>query len=307
MEFNLDNRQDKLKVIIGNIKMEFPKFPIINHCPNWLKEISNEKQIIIDPNLFFDLNGIKDFFYGISTNSFKITIQNCKTIADLAKLSGSKKIYKNATKFINENLKSISDVMVEIINEKPECKNNNGLKEIDNENKIIYLAQHYNELLKYPDLLKNIEINKHFNILQLALKYHDKSDFDLHGLFSFVINLLKDGNNQNYSVLLSLFDPTEFNIDEIEQLINCKNFDKSFLNFKTINFLTTIKQNRETIKEQGEKISKLQNQYDDIKKILLNLQKEMQDANKQQTKKIDQIMNEQNLKIQEIINNNTAV
>ena len=99
-----------------------------------------------------------------------------------------------------------------------------------------------------------------------------KKDFDIHGLISFVLKLLSNEKNQDYSILLSLFDPTDFDVNEIEQLIKCKNFHKPFLNFKTINFLTTIKNNRDSINKHEQKIIQLEKQYNEMKQLLINFQ-----------------------------------
>ena len=280
MEISLDQNQTTFNVIIGNTMMKFPIYPIINFCPNLTHEIFNEKTIILDSS--FDLNGVRDFFEGISKNALKITILNCDALSKLSLMSGSEEIYSKVTKFINENQKSIPDVMNEVINDEP--RNNNEYDEIDKKNNLLFMAQHYNELLKYPELLKNIKITQHYNILQMALNHYDKKNFDIHGLISFVINLLKNEKNQDYSVLLTLFDPVEFTFSEIEQLASCSNFDKSCLNFPTIEFLKTMK-------EQEEKIKYLEMQVQQFDSTLKNYINEL-------IQQIQQILSEQNSKMQ---------
>ena len=283
MEISLDQNQTTFNVIIGNTMMKFPIYPIINFCPNLTHEIFNEKTIILDSS--FDLNGVRDFFEGISKNALKITILNCDALSKLSLMSGSEEIYSKVTKFINENQKSIPDVMNEVINDEP--RNNNEYDEIDKKNNLLFMAQHYNELLKYPELLKNIKITQHYNILQMALNHYDKKNFDIHGLISFVINLLKNEKNQDYSVLLTLFDPVEFTFSEIEQLASCSNFDKSCLNFPTIEFLKTMK-------EQEEKIKYLEMQVQQFDSTLKNYINEL-------IQQIQQILSEQNSKMQALI------
>ncbi|KAK8881467.1 hypothetical protein M9Y10_004203 [Tritrichomonas musculus] len=262
------------KVIIGNdTEMNFPIYPIISFCPNWAQDILNEKKIKLEP--IFDLNSVRDFFDGIANDTISITNENCVSISKLALLSGSNEIYEESMKIVNETYSNIPEILNEIINENKNSQNNNNSQKTDHHNKEIYLAQHYNELLKYPELIKNLELSQHLRIIQIALRCHKKDDFDIHGLISFAINCVQE--DRKYSILFSPLDPNDFTIDELQQLLTCPNLDKFFLNFKTIDFLTTIKNNKEKIEKQQQEINQLRNIFNDIKQLIIDQQATMND------------------------------
>lgn len=236
-KYRLNDKKEMFKVIIGNdTEMNFPIYPIISFCPNWAQDILNEKKIKLEP--IFDLNSVRDFFDGIANDTISITNENCVSISKLALLSGSNEIYEESMKIVNETYSNIPEILNEIINENKNSQNNNNSQKTDHHNKEIYLAQHYNELLKYPELIKNLELSQHLRIIQIALRCHKKDDFNIHGLISFEINCVQE--DRKYSILFSPLDPNDFAIDELQQLLTCPNLDKFFFNFKTIDFLTTI-------------------------------------------------------------------
>lgn len=288
MECNLN---DTFKVIIGNIKMKYQVFPIVYHCPNWIDQITNNKKLTLDGQL--DINGVRDFFDGLQRNSVHITPDNCKTILDLAKLSGAQKIMENATNIFNENQKTIPEVAEELIKN---AQNGN----IDSHCDEVFLAKHYNELLMYPQLLKNIDIANHYRILKLAIQ-NDKENFNLHQFLDFLIDSMQsDDKNKKFSVLLSLFNPIEFNEDEIIRLSKCKNYDDSFTKYRSSDFLTIIEQNNKQILKQDEIIQKLQSNQEQM----INQFNELQKSNKEIKEQIQAILNFQSTNLIEKINEN---
>ena len=108
-----------------------------------------------------NLNGVHDFFDGILNKQINFTNDNCQTILKLSELSGSTKIKEQVKIFIN-NQKPPQDILKELIkeNETNKMKQNNEDNIKDQQDKEIYLGKHYNEILIFPELLKNIEISK---------------------------------------------------------------------------------------------------------------------------------------------------
>lgn len=284
MECNLN---DTFKVIIGNIKMKYQVFPIVYHCPNWNNQITNNKKLILDGQL--DINGVKDFFDGLQINSVHITPDNCKTILDLAKLSGAQKIMENATNIFNENKRTIPEVAEELIKN---TQNGN----IDSHCDEVFLSKHYNELLMYPQLLKNIDIANHYRILKLAIQ-NDKENFNLHQFLDFLIDSMQN-DDKKYSVLLSLFNPIEFKEDEIIRLSKCKNYDDSFTKYRSSDILTIMEQNNKQMLKQAEIIQKLQSNQEQM----INQFNELQKSNKEIKDQIQVILNFQSTNLIEKIN-----
>lgn len=264
------HQSGSFKVIIGDIKMKYPIYPILHYCPKWADQILKDKRLILDPTP--NLNAVKDFFDGLNSNGVDITIDNCKTILELSTKAGSEKLAHNAESVYNDSQRTIPEIVTEYIQEKKDNKKDTHSTEV-------YLAKHYNELLKFPGLLKNIEISHHHKILQLAYN-NDKEGFDFHSFLSFMIEMFENNCERKYSVLFSFFNFMDFEIDQIERLLNCQNFDQSYINHQGFNFLTTIKKNREELKIQNETIKQLQdnqlqinNDIKEIKELILNQQK----------------------------------
>ncbi|KAK8895217.1 hypothetical protein M9Y10_023659 [Tritrichomonas musculus] len=300
------HQSGSFKVIIGDIKMKYPIYPILHYCPKWADQILKDKRLILDPTP--NLNAVKDFFDGLNSNGVDITIDNCKTILELSTKAGSEKLAHNAESVYNDSQRTIPEIVTEYIQEKKDNKKDTHSTEV-------YLAKHYNELLKFPGLLKNIEISHHHKILQLAYN-NDKEGFDFHSFLSFMIEMFENNCERKYSVLFSFFNFMDFEIDQIERLLNCQNFDQSYINHQGFNFLTTIKKNREELKIQNETIKQLQdnqlqinNDIKEIKELILNQQKTINEIDsikqtleetKGQTNHISELITQQQSSINEI-------
>lgn len=206
-------------------------------------------KLILKEELSSDINGVKNFFDGLLNDSVDITIDNCQTILKLATFSGNNEIIENATTIVNESQRSIPDVITEF---QEKSKTNEDLHHIE-----VYLAKHYNEMLRFPHLIKNIEVPQHLKILQLAIQHYGRENFDFHGFINFIIELFENNCDKKYSILLSLFDPFYFEIEEIERLSNCQSVDFSYMKFKCSNFISSIKQNKQQIAEQNEQIKQI--------------------------------------------------
>lgn len=109
-------------------------------------------------------------------------------------------------------------------------------------------------------------------ILQNALNFGDKKSFDYHGFINFVIQKVEKKDGREYSVLLSLFNLFDFDIDDLDRLLKCENFDESFFNQKNIkSLITKIKEDQEKTKQLETKYEQLQSQVKQITKILENV------------------------------------
>lgn len=110
-------------------------------------------------------------------------------------------------------------------------------------------------------------------ILEIAVKYNDHNIFNFHDFLNFVIRMLEKPNGRKYSVLLSLFNVKDFNLDDIEKLYKCENFDKSFIKNDTEYFISIIKEDEEKIKKLEIKYEQSQSQIKKINLIIDSLLK----------------------------------
>ena len=267
MEFTLHENPATFTVLIGNIKMEYPISKILDYVPLWAPKILSEKIITIDEDL--NLNGVRDFFNIILTKKSNIiNDENSLTILKLGESSGSQDIIEEAKTYINKNQKTIEELMKEIAEEKQHSTNSDTNNSNKEDHYLIeqHLSKHYNEMLQYPEILKNIEISKHYRIVKKALKHYQKDEFNYRGFISFVIDTIEKGLDRHYCSLLSLIELDDFDINEIERLCKCPHFDERFLNCIVVNFINKFKENDDKVIKQEENIKNLQVQFEEFRK-----------------------------------------
>lgn len=126
-----ESTPSEFTIIVGNIKMKYPKCPIIKNCPQWIDQIVNKEELnLIDID---DINGIKDFFDGLTNEFIQFTPNNCYTILNLAKKAGSMKIINAVNKYISNQNETVQSVLSTLID-----SNSNET----NHEKELFLSQH---------------------------------------------------------------------------------------------------------------------------------------------------------------------
>lgn len=81
-----------------------------------------------------------------------------------------------------------------------------------------------------------------------------------------MIDLIEKTSSREYCLLLSLLEFKDFDINELERLCKCQNFDENVLKFKIINFISKMKESEEKVLQQEENIRNLQLQFEEFQR-----------------------------------------
>lgn len=269
MECDL-NKTSTFTVTTENVKINYPiTQTILLCCPNWKKKIEDEKNIVIEQIENISIDGIRDFFEGLSKNGkIYITNENCYTIHYLGEKCGNNKIVNDAKRVILANSSTPYHERLRNLIQENENNNHRLDQSIEEED----LAKHYNDLLNHPDILKNTPIAQHCRIVDIALNYY-KDQFNYRKFISFVLDLLENENDRKYNSLFRSLQLNDFDITEIDRLCKCPNYDENLTSHKVSNLNSKILECEEKITKQEDNSRMQFEQIAQINNILTNLEK----------------------------------
>ena len=129
---------------------------------------------------------------------------------------------------MSENINEVRMAIENIIN----------LKGKDNSSDEFFLGTHYNEMLKFQELISKMNLAQHHRILEYALKQENEIPINYENLISFIFNELK--YNDDFNILLTLIDIKKLKRKDLLKITKCPNFQESMLNIPKHYFIDLI-------------------------------------------------------------------